>query len=111
VTEAGVEALFIDFFGHYAFGITHPFDITAAFGPKSRRPAVTYDQLGYELDARYKGDGTIRHRENSSPMTTPSPMHPTESPSFDRSALADEPGFYPDEAPSDEGVQDNADED
>lgn len=38
-------------------------------------------------------------------------MHPTESPSFGRSALANEPGFYPDEAPSDEGVQDNANED
>jgi hypothetical protein len=71
-------------------------------------PGEGYDQLGYELISGYRvpeqdaAQGELFADDYSQPDA------PDGEPVFWQESACDEPGFYPDEAPSDDGIQADA---
>lgn len=67
-------------------------------------PDETYDQLGYELDAGYRATERDEAQGELFADDYAQPDAPDGEPVFWQERTSDEPGFYPDDAPSNEGV-------
>jgi hypothetical protein len=75
------------------------------FRAEMAEPGETYDQLGYELAAGYREPFVDATQGELFTDDYRQPDAPDREPVFWQESASDEAGFYPDEAPSDDGCQ------
>jgi hypothetical protein len=78
------------------------------FRAEMAEPGESYDQLGYELDAGYRETERDAAQGELFADDYSQPDAPDGEPVFWQESASDEADFYPDEAPSDDGIQADA---